>query len=246
MWLVIAIPFSGWLVAQGITDRIVKGSDWTAAWVDALAADVFAVILALSMVTNALIVTARYKDRPLAYTRLLRLPLWLGILVVLGVGWVVELAWSNGTEPSSVTPATALLIAAASIVVFIFALKRDVASSARRTSRKQAIAEARSPQQNKRRRAIRIAVAIGVPALCVATGIVLETVPLHFEHCSVNGWDSEYGVLSVYSSCGQFDIASGVISEADIEMIEDYDFVTHGIGLGIPPRLVVVEMTPSK
>ena len=245
MWLALAVPIAGWLVAQGMTDRILVNSAFTNAMVDSLAASTFAVILAMSMIANATIVTVRHRDHPASYRRLTRLPLWLLILLGLGTIWVISVARAHGAN-SWVEPVVALLVAAVSIVVFVFALKRDAVSTAAKRARREALAEAFSPEQKRRRRRISIAAGVTVAAAFAIGFILLQTVTRQVEHCEVIGKGQTGASTSLYSTnCGDFDLADGVASYSSIELAVYYDLVTRGYAFGIPPRPIIVEMTRS-
>ena len=129
-----ALPVLAWIVAQFLTVRISHASEWTDAWIETLSIDVFAFVFLISTITNLLIVLRRRRDSPLSFTRPLRLPLWVGILYVLSIAWIAYFGLlSIGIDYFE--QAVCLAIAAASVVVCVWARKGDETSRSQRALR---------------------------------------------------------------------------------------------------------------
>jgi uncharacterized membrane protein YhaH (DUF805 family) len=145
-WVLPVIPVAGWVVAQSLTSRTGAASEFSGALVHTLAASTFAVILFTSALINAIIVTRRYRDRPLSY-RASRYPLWQGIVIAFSLGWLLCLVIGNAAQTVELVIGCA--IAVASIVACVLASRRDREWSARRESG----SNAHAPSARRRGRA---------------------------------------------------------------------------------------------
>ena len=79
------VPVLGWMVAQSFTERIAHNYDFTAELIHTYATSSFAVIFALSALTNAIIVSVRARYRPRSH-RASRYVVWQSAILVLAAG----------------------------------------------------------------------------------------------------------------------------------------------------------------
>jgi hypothetical protein len=132
-----ALPAAGWEVAQILKTQIPNGEGGINLSILTQSVDVFASILLVSTIINLLIVVVRWRDGPAAYSRPLRLRLWVGILYLLSLAWILNLGFGE-PRVGAFEVIVCGAIAAASVGVFVWAVKGDPGSIARRTARVQA------------------------------------------------------------------------------------------------------------
>lgn len=203
-YALVPLPVIGWIAVQGAEERIQRNSEFTGALFHTLSASTFAVILLLSALTNALIVSLRFRDEPRSY-RLTGYVLWQAILLALTLAWVVVAAVNY--QFSYVEMALGVVIAVVSIVVCVFASKRDAGSIERRDAR-------RSSRTLEVRRRMRLA-GILIPSIAlllgIAAAVVVQNVETVHRGCSIIGHGTVNGADSIYTEeCGSFALGDSV------------------------------------
>ena len=206
----VPLPVIGWIGVQGADDRIIRNSDYTGALVHTLSASTFAVILLLSALTNALIVSLRFRDGPHSY-RATGYVLWQIILIALSIGWVVVVCVNY--QSSYLELVLAVLIALVSIVVCVFASKRDPLSVERRDARRRA----RNPEVRQRMRRAGILVPSIALALGIVTAVMAQNVEVVHRGCTIIGQASVNGADSIITEeCGSFAVDHSMGSTGEL------------------------------
>jgi hypothetical protein len=258
MFPALAIPVAGFLVAAELTAWIPIAADGTMAIVNMLAVDFFAAVLAVSMLINAIVATARRGSRPSAYRAFAKLPFFVYLLLGLGIAWLVVLVISRGVIQLA-EPLLAISIAAVSIVVCVFATLPDAASRQYAAERRslRAIqfaalpAEVRMARRRTRRRllaigGILIAAALVVGGAVVAVGAI---VPVRHTNCEINSifyGDDGSPVKIDTTHCGSFDYAGGAAAYNRLSRtleLATVDIVSKGWTLDLPPAQTAISIT---
>ncbi|MET4706040.1 hypothetical protein [Frigoribacterium sp. UYMn621] len=246
-WALVLVPIAGWIVAQSLTSRIARNDEYTGALIHTLAASVFAVILGLSAVTNAIIVTLRFRDRPSSF-RFRRFPLGLLILATVAVSWLICLVVGNIAQ--SVEFWMAIPLALASVYVFIQILQRDHASTGARRERLAARRDARSPASQRRVSVAKWLVPIGVVVVLLGIGTVSEIVPMVHVGCQIQEYGNFDGNYSMMTDCGSFAVQSDAASKRAASKAfyssRLVTITTRGYAFGIPPLGIVTQITSTR
>lgn len=242
-WFNAAIPIAGWMVAQTLPSRIAIASEGNTALVHSVAASTFAVILLVSAVINAVLITSRTASLPRSY-RWGRLGVWQAVLFVLELGWLTCIV--IGTAGYNVEPFFGVGIAAASCVVFAFARSKDPDAALRRSER----VAARTPEATHRIRVAKMAIPVALALIGTLVVAVLALVPLTHYGCEVQGSGSVktggQSTFTVYTSCGDFvSDVPGSSNESLLYPQVPFDMTTQGFQL-IPPRLRLIAFEPSQ
>jgi hypothetical protein len=253
----LAIPVAGWIIAQGFTGRIPRADDWTGAFIHTLTVDVFAVVLFLSVLLNAIIITARTPNRPASYLRFVRLPLSVLLLVSLGLVWIGELVSSRG-ETTPLEPFTAFAIAVVSVRTFFYARRRDAASALLKRKRKAARAaylQTMPPDVLARRRALVWYPVSVFVAVVIATGSGAYTagsvIPVTHRHCEVSAWGNvDNGPAQIDTrGCGTFTFGGPhplrTVDRA-LDKSAYLTIVSRGWTLGLPPLQTAISIAAGK
>ena len=231
-WTLLPIPAVGWVVAQSFPDRILRNAEYTSALFHTNATSSFAVILFASALTNAIIVTVRSRYRPLSH-RPSRYIAWQSVLLALSLGWLACVIAARVVIPELILGA---LVAVASIVVCVFAAKRDSEANRRRIE----LREARTPEVRRRIVRTRLLVPTAVLVMVIAAAVVVQNIEVVHRACAVNGWGSANGVASIYSeNCGAF-----AVENIDLEQYSGrtLDITTRGYRLGLQPEPIVTSV----
>lgn len=238
-WSIATIPVTGWVVAQTLTSRIDHPSGFTGSYVHALAASTFAVILLVSAVINAVVVTMREADGPRSY-RWGRLGAWQVSLLALELAWLTCIV--IGDPGYNAEFIFGIGIAAASCVVFAFATSKDLDAASRRFAR----IAARSPNVVRRDRMSKLTISVALGSVASAVLLVLFFVPLPHQDCEVTGTGATSSANSVYTSCGDFVYDAAKFSPDALLFSETpLDITTQGFQV-LPPRLRIVQVEPSE
>jgi len=235
-WALVPFPVLGWIVAQSFTEHIAHNYDFTAELFHTYVTSSFAIIFFVSAVTNAIIVSVRARYRPRSH-RATRYVAWQSALIVLAVGWLISLRVADGLTQVTENVLGAL-IATVSVVVCVFAAKRDPESTQARVERW----ESRAPEARQRIRRARLLVPIVMVVAAVATLVVVQSVETVHRGCVVNGNADFDGSRSIYTTnCGEFAIESDISAP----MGSTLDITTRGFRFGLPPQPLVVSVVES-
>jgi hypothetical protein len=250
------IPVSAWFMAQSFTARIARNDQWTSALVHTLEVDVFAVILAISMLINATIVTVRRPITPLTFLRFGKLPLWVLIVFVLSLVWLVALS-ASPTDTSAIEQLAGVGVAASSIVTCTYASKQDrdsiILQRLRRTAMTGRLVSI-PPQTRARRRKMLLAVVVPIATAALLTGAANvtagEIITVRHTNCSIGGL-SEFGdgeILVDTTRCGSFAVDGGprVYDRLSHAMdTSDFTITSRGWTFGLPPRQQAITITTN-
>lgn len=242
-WLTAAVPVAGWIIAQTLTERIGHVSEFTSALVHQTSASTFAVILAVSAVVNAVIVTRRSPDTPRSY-RWGRLGSWQLLLLLLTLAWLTCVV--IGASGFAAEPFLGAGIAVASCGVFALAAQRDPDASARHAER----VAARPPAVARRISAARRVIPWLVGAAIIVPIAVFALVPLHHSDCAVTGSGiTSSGTESthqVFTTCGDFVYDPATLPEDELRYSGvPLDITTQGFQV-FPPALRLVSFEESE
>jgi hypothetical protein len=240
----LVIPVAGWLAAQSSDDRTTEVWQFTAAWIHGLAASTFAIVFALSLLVNAVIVTTRFRDAPRSY-RLTGYPLWQGLVTALGVGWAVTVGLT--IESTWVEIAFGLGVAVTSIGACVQAALVDPESAERREVRLAREREARSPAQHATIRRLKVGIPVAIGAAAIIAGVLAQVLVVVHDDCDIVGTGNFNGSRSIYTeTCGNFAVSTHIpqsVLDAAFYGNERVDITTQGYAFGIPPMPVIVEIT---
>jgi hypothetical protein len=241
----LVIPAAGWHAAQSSDDRTTEFSQFTAAWIHGLAASTFAIVFALSLILNAIVVTLRFRDAPRSY-RLTGYPLWQGLVAALGAGWAVTVALT--IESTLIELVFGLGVAATSIGACVQAALVDPESADRREVRLAHEREARSPEQHATIRRLKVGIPIALGAAATVAVLLAQLVVVVHDDCDIVGTGNVNGARSVYTeTCGNFAVATHVpqsVLDTAFYGGDPVDITTQGYAFGIPPMPVIVGITP--
>jgi len=244
-WALVPLSVVGWIAAQSIPQRLSESSTSTGAWVHMLASSSFAVILGVSAVVLAVIVTGRTPDRPRSLGR--RYVTAQIVVLALAVLWLLCILAGDGLQ--GIELIIAALLVPALVVALAFAVLRDPESSERRAVRLQQRRDARSPGAA---RAIIIArVVIPVAAVLAIITVILvqqSTVVVH-RGCEVGAASVSSGVEILTANCGDFVLDA---SAADYEALQNadedatfsgtFDITSRGYAFSPFPKPVAIEL----
>ena len=251
-YVAIAVPVGAFFLADSFPYVVVKAEDGTAGIIHMLAVQTFSIILTVSTVINAIVVTIRRRVHPATYIAPLRLPLWVGLLFVLELSWIIELATSRGLVTVA-EPIISLAIAAASIVTCVMSAKRDersqrfalASAEVRRTSALPKYAKIRGMRRGL------IGTAIVLATVLVAVFVTASVTPTTHTHCQIDG--KSYGDGTEYvqvltTNCGDFALPGGnaAYSSLHVDDIPTYTIVSRGWSFDFPLRRVIVSMMNEK
>lgn len=237
----LAIPVAGWLAAQSSDDRTTEAWQFTGAWVHGLAASTFAVVFALSVIINAVVVTVRFRDAPRSY-RLTGFPLWQAVVIVLGTAWAITV--SVMIETTWVEAAFGLAVAAASIGACVQAALTDRESSDWRATRLALLRDSRTAAQRVALRRWRVALLVGLALVAAVVVVAAQVVVVVHRDCRIVGTSDVWGARSILTEdCGDFAVAPSV-AQSDIDDAftgsGSVQITTQGYSFGLPPLPVVI------
>ncbi len=241
----VVLPVGVWVWTQGAVSRITEFNQYTAAWVHTLAVSTFAVVLAASMLTNAIIVTRRAPLRPVSLTRFSAFPLWQGLLLVATISWGL-VASTSESAVSPAEPILAVLVAALSVGVFVLTVRLDPTVRAARARQIALRRRAAGPEWRRRGIRRRTIVLAAVLTLVAGTIAALAFVPVTRTGCEFTGGGSftsegttRWQLFS--ENCGDF---SSRASDPRIEELADgtYTVVTRGYQLDFIPMPIIVSL----
>lgn len=236
-WALVPIPVAGWVTAQSLTTRTEQA--FADAFVHTLATSTFAVVFFASAIINAVIVSVRQVDRPRSY-RSSRYVAWQVALIVLGLGWLgCILVGDSGAPAEAILGA---VIAAVSIVVFVFAVKRDPAS----TIAWRARLALRSPEATTRARRTKLIVPLAVLVVLATSITIAQTVTVTHRDCVITGNSISGGTASIFTTCGDFAVDGLAGAQYRYPSLAPVDITTRGFRLGLPPLLVAIEIATSE
>jgi hypothetical protein len=250
----LAIPVAGWISAQGLTSRIGHPDEWTAAYVHTIAANGFAAILALSLVSSAIVVAARAGSHPRAYGRFTALPLAILLNVVVGIAWVVTIATALGAF-TWFEPMIALLLAGCAVFLCACAIHPDVVARQFARDRRAALRASRSLESAERHiRLVRHSWIAGVSVTTLLIGglAVGYALPVRFANCEPDGIARAANsgtTLLTTINCGSFLVGGGAAEYRQLkaELISDRVTIsTDGWQFAPLPTRLVVSISKNK
>ncbi len=224
-WLLVPIPIAGWLFAQLFTARIGLPSEFAGAYVHTLATSTFAVLLFLSAVTNALIVSFRSVDRPQSYGSRGYL-LFQTITLALSATWL--LCVTIGAPAQLAETIAGGAIAIVSIAVFVLALWRDEVAREHRRTRLNQRDSLRTPGAIRRAKLGRFIYPSAFGLAAIAAVIVVQSVPIVHHGCIIEGTGQVNGSLDFYTDCGNFAVN---LSKLTSEQIDDFFYSRNALDI---------------
>jgi hypothetical protein len=229
-----------------LTSRIAHVDEYLSALVHLLASSTFAVIFGTSALSNAIIVTFRFRDQPRSF-RFGRYYLGQIIVVVLALAWLACLIVGNPAEEVEFWIGVALALA--SFYVFIAILQRDPSSTMARRVRLTGKRDARSPLARRRLRLAKIFIPVAILAAAAGAVAILESVAVVHEKCRIQEYGNFDGEYSMTTSCGRFAVQSDrksrrAASEA-FYAARAATITTRGYVFGFPPEGMIIRISTA-